>query len=444
MSSDIHEKLMQSLTTESPFVWTRHLTKDSSTALDNCGIRPKVAYGAQDRLRRVAPWFKAVFESTADTNGIIESGITVAESFQQQGDEFSSAPLKGRLLLKRDDSLPISGSVKARGGFHEVLEYAETLTSQLNAQHHVHPFLSAEFRAEAAKHRIVVGSTGNLGLSIGLLSAHLGFTCTVHMSVDAKDWKKERLRSMGVNVVEHSGQFDEAVAAGRAQATGDSFTHFVDDEQSASLFAGYSVAGLRLKKQLDDLGIVVDARHPLIVYLPCGVGGSPGGITFGLKLAFGDDVKCIFVEPTSSPSMTLGVVTNKHSNICVQDIGLSGKTLADGLAVARPSQFIGREISHLIDGFATVADAQTIQNCALLWQREAVFIEPSAGISLHLPWHIEAMMLTDDIHPTHLCWLTGGSLVTGTEKTHLLSTYAESGITPIDDILFIREDESDC
>ena len=378
---------------------------------------------ASARLSRFAPYLQKVFSDTRHNQGIIESPIIKIASMQQKLATQSGIDCQGQLWLKCDSHLPIAGSVKARGGIYEVLKHAEHIAlaaGLLSLSDNYASLDSAVFKAFFSQHHIVVGSTGNLGLSIGIIGAQLGFKVSVHMSVDAKAWKKQLLRDKGVEVVEHAADYSVAVTQGRIDSEAQPNSHFIDDENSEDLFLGYAVAALRLKKQLSDQQIKVDRDHPLFVYLPCGVGGAPGGISFGLKQVFGDFVHCFFAEPCAAPCMLLGVYTQLHEGICVQDIGLDGVTCADGLAVGRPSALVGRTMQNILSGSYTLDDECLYQLLTLLKDTEKLALEPSAlagvigmqVLSARGKSYLERQKLADKMHnSTHLAWATGGSMV---------------------------------
>ncbi len=415
--------LIADLVAQKETAWFNPGVAPVAEAISDVGLGLAEVEDASRRLQRFAPLLARFFPELEPSGGIIESGIAEIPAFSRAlQSRWGYAPA-GRLLLKMDSHLPVSGSIKARGGIYEVLKRAEDLAlaaGLIRLDDDYSRLGDGDARAFFARYAVAVGSTGNLGLSIGIVAAKIGFQTTVHMSADARQWKKDKLRACGVRVVEYAGDYGAAVAQGRAEAEADPACHFVDDERSKDLFLGYAVAGLRLPAQLAALGVAVDAAHPLLVYLPCGVGGGPGGVAFGLKLAFGDAVHCVFAEPTASPCMFLGVYTGRNEAVAVRDFGIPNQTAADGLAVGRPSGFVARAMRRLVDGYFTVADAELFALLAILRETEGILLEPSAIAGAPGPARVLAdadylsrMGLGADelAAATHIVWATGGSMV---------------------------------
>ena len=365
---------------------------------------------AEARYHRFAPYFKKAFKETYNQEGIIESPLIRLDDYYQSY----------KVFLKADHSLPISGSIKARGGIYEVIRHAESLlfkAQMIDFSFDYGQLTEKKYQDFFSAYKIVVSSTGNLGLSIGIISASLGFKVEVHMSRDAMAWKKSLLKSMGVEVIEYPQDYSYAVKKGRASALKDPKAYFVDDESSVNLFLGYGVSALRLRKQLEDLNIKASIEEPLFVYIPCGVGGGPGGIAWALKEVYGPAVHCVFVEPTHAPCMLLGMMTGKHDKVSVGDFGLDNMTIADGLAVGKASAFVGQIMTDRLLGVSTVEDHELLSDLKDIYKRYGMFLEPSAlagfkGFRDLVARNHHINISKDAIKKgLHILWSTGGEMV---------------------------------
>lgn len=404
-----------------------YLPFEKTAALCSLVVSDQDIKEGAERLQRFAPLIAKLFPETQEAGGLIESPLLYCAP--QAGDSHANDDRSGNALsnapfwLKLDANLPIAGSVKARGGIYEVLKHAEEVAraggflTEKDVKEGGEAYLELtrpEVREYLQQHVIQVGSTGNLGLAIGIMGAALGFRVRVHMSVEAAAWKKALLRERGAEVVEYAGDYTKAVAQGRAESANNPRSYFVDDEKSKDLFVGYAVAASRLQTQLEQAGVLVDPDHPLFVFLPAGVGGAPGGITYGLKRIYKDAVHCFFVEPVACPSLLAGMTSGLYEEADVHAWGLSGQTIADGLACPRPSGLVTRLLSPLLAGIFTVTDAELRAFLQAWLAREgAPYLEPSAvagfaGLA-YFNQHPEAQPLW--AQGTKLVWTTGGSLV---------------------------------
>ena len=432
-----NKELLERVSAGKEAIWINENLEPVAEALPKMPLSMKDIDDAEARLARFAPFIMKVFPETASNNGLIESPLTQISAMQACLEKEYEANIPGRIFLKQDSHLPISGSVKARGGIYEVLKHAEDLAlahKMVQETDDYSVFASDSFKEFFGKFKIQVGSTGNLGMSIGIMSAVLGFHVIVHMSADAKQWKKDLLRQRGAVVVEYDDDYSKAVEVGRADSDSDPNSYFVDDENSQTLFLGYAVAAKRVQKQMEEQAIVVDKEHPLFVYIPCGVGGAPGGVAFGFKEIFGDAAHIFFIEPTEAPCMLVGMASGLQNEVSVQDFGLSGQTHADGLAVGRASGFVGGVMTPLLAGILTLEDYHLYDLMRDIVNSEDIFLEPSACASFWGPIYvdkapemkayIEKMGLQDVMkNAIHMPWATGGNLVPESIREEYMNTH---------------------
>ncbi len=227
--------LFEKLSRQEEILWIndKYLPFDMTDGLSQLVVSEEDMIDAQARLERFAPFIKACFPETEATNGIIESPLQkipkmqkalgeygqkeLCRNLNEMSEEPENTVLPGQLLLKMNSHLAVAGSIKARGGIYEVLKHAEELaqeTGKLNLTDDYSVLNSQEWKDFFGQYTVQVGSTGNLGLSIGISSAAVGFRVKVHMSADAKQWKKDLLRSKGVEVIEYKSDYSAAVAEG--------------------------------------------------------------------------------------------------------------------------------------------------------------------------------------------------------------------------------------
>ena len=417
-------------------VWINPKEMDYREYEKNLPVSDEELKDAEERLKRFAPFIKKSFPETAETDGIIESPLEPIFAMQKELEKKYETEIPGKLYLKMDSHLPVAGSIKARGGVYEILKHAEDLAIEagmLSMTDDYSILADEKFKKFFSGYKVQVGSTGNLGLSIGITSAALGFEVIVHMSADAKQWKKDMLRSKGVTVIEYADDYGKAVEEGRKSSDADPKSYFVDDEKSMNLFLGYTVAASRIKKQFDEKGIVIDKEHPLIVYIPCGVGGAPGGVAYGLKRIFKENVYIFFVEPTLAPCMVLGMATGLHEKISVRDIGITGITHADGLAVGRPSGLVGKLMDSILSGIFTLEDYKLYDYLRCLDSSEHKRIEPSSCAAFEgavtLMKHEESRKYIEERigknieNAYQICWATGGRMVPHEDMEKFLATH---------------------
>lgn len=366
------------------------------------------------RWLRFLPYLKKAFPESNLGTEVPESAL---KEIPKMADQLG---IRGKLLLKCDNSFPILPVSETRVAFYDLMLYAEQLASHEGLLKKTDDYTilgSDKFKKFFSRYYIGVSTLGNLGIAVSKLADQLGFVNRVYVSEDIKGWIKTKCKRLGAAVVEfNETDFGDILFNGNAQVSSTPERHFIDVENSQKLFFGYTLAASELAGQLKSQAITVDQSHPLCVYFPTGLGNLGGAVGFGLKQIYGDHVHLFFGEPTHSPSVLVGLATGELNKISVHDFGLDNRSVAEQLTAPKCSNFVSKISKETVSGIYTLDDADFIGYLQKLNQSENIFVEPSAAAGLAGPERIlkSGYFEKHNINPdqaTHIAWATGGSLV---------------------------------
>jgi threonine dehydratase len=231
---------------------------------------------------------------------------------------------------------------------HEILLKAENLqrTGSFKVRGAVNKLATLSERERLAG--VVAASAGNHGQAVAWAAREAGVKATVFMPQDAPMAKVEPTKNYGAKAELTGATFEDALAAALASAerTGATFVHPYEDDK---VIAGQGTIGLELAEQLPEVRTVV---------IPVGGGGLSSGIALAMR-SLKRDVRIVGVQA-----------------------GLTGPTIADGIAVKEVGEHTGAILEDALDDLISVTDEEISEAILLLLERSKLVVEGAGAVSV--------------------------------------------------------------
>ncbi|MDO9404902.1 MAG: threonine/serine dehydratase [Polaromonas sp.] len=209
---------------------------------------------------------------------------------------------------------------------------------------------------------VIVASGGNAGIATAAAARELGVRCEVFVPEVSPAAKRDKLASLGAEVVVTGAAYADALQAciARQQATGALMTHAYDQPE---VLTGAGTMALEIEQQ----GGLPDA-----VLVSVGGGGLIGGVAHW----FEQRSRVVALEPEGAPSLF-----NARQGGAPVDVPVGG-IAADSLGARRIGQ-LGWEATQAHVRDALLLDDASIRAAQLwLWKELKLAVEPAAALPL--------------------------------------------------------------
>jgi threonine dehydratase len=212
---------------------------------------------------------------------------------------------------------------------------------------------------------VVTASAGNHAQGIALAARLTGIQAKVFMPLGASIAKVLAARGYGADVQLAGTSFDEAVAAAQddARKSGAPFISAFDHDD---IIAGQGSVALELLEDLSDLETVL---------VPVGGGGLISGMAIALKETR-PSIRVIGVQAEGCPA---AVDSWRQGSVVT---AAQAKTIADGIAVKKPSPRTLQYLRKYVDEMVTVSDDEIATTIVTLLERMKILVEGAGAAAL--------------------------------------------------------------
>lgn len=278
--------------------------------------------------------------------------------------------IAGRRVFIKAESLQLTGSFKARGGWSAVSALAP----------------------EARGRGVIAYSSGNHAQGVAYAASHHGAPCVILMPSDAPAVKIANTRAYGAEVVlyDRSREDRDAIGARLAADRGLTLIRPYDDPQ---VIAGQGTVGLEIADQALAAGIA--AAEVLVC-----TGG--GGLASGIALALESRAPALRVR-TAEPAGFDDMARSLRAGERVRNPAATG-SICDAILTPVPGELTFPILSRLAGAGLTVTDDQALRAMALAFAHLRIVLEPGGAVAL------AAALFTPGLGDTVIAVATGGNV----------------------------------
>ena len=254
---------------------------------------------------------------------------------------------------------------------------------------------------------VVTASAGNHAQAVALAATQRGIASTVVMPVSAPAAKQQACRGYGATVELIEGSLAACQTRARELAAERGLL-YIPPYDAPEIIAGQGTLGLELLEQEPEIGTIL---------VPAGGGGLLAGVAIAVK-SQRPDVRVIGVQSTAMNGIVASLGAGAPVAMLPRD------TIADGVAVAGPSELTLRLIERYVDDVVDVDEESIARAIVFLLERARVVAEGAGALAV-------AALMSGRIEPSGATLLPGTTVAVisgGNIDVNLLDRLVDRGL----------------